>query len=296
MITVRLKGGLGNQMFQYAFGRAVAARNGDELALDLTYLLDRRPRSDIVFREYDLGLFPIRARLTRLSRAAQRAPLPYAWLGASEAWQRARSAAGVGRYLRESPGMRLGDVPRRGDLFLDGYWQGERFFASVADEIRATFLGRRQREVASPELRGDIERSASVCVNVRRTDYVHLAGSARTHGFVGKEYYDRAMRLVEERVRESRVFVFSDDMDWCRENLSFPHPTTFVGHEHAGARFGRYLELMAACRHFVIPNSSFGWWAAWLSPHADKTIVAPARWYATPEPLPDPVPDGWLRA
>lgn len=296
MITVRLKGGLGNQMFQYAFGRAIAQRNGDDLALDLTYLLDRRPGASIVFRDYDLGMFPVRASFTRLSRLALRAPVPYAWLGASEAWQRARAALGAQQYLREEAGFDPATLPRVGDLFLDGYWQDERFFAKVADEVRETFRSVPPLSPSSQALLHEIETSASVSVNVRRTDFVHHPGSAKAHGFVGLDYYDRAMRLVEDRVAAPRLYVFSDEPEWCHENLHFEHPTTYVGHEHAGDRFGTYLALMSACRHFVIPNSSFGWWAAWLAPHAGKTIVAPARWSAASELLADPVPDGWLRA
>jgi len=296
MITVRLKGGLGNQMFQYAFGRALAARRGDGLALDLTYLLDRRPRSGIVPREYGLDLFPVRARLTRLSRVARRVGVPYLWLGLAEARRRAAPA----RTLRDTSLSALDDAPREGDVFLDGYWQDERFFEGVRDEVARTFRPPRAFPPATLALLGDIQKSASVCVNVRRADFVHHPGSARAHGFVGGEYYARAMRLVEERAESGlRVFVFSDDLAWCETNLRFAHPTAFVGHEHAGDRFSHYLALMAACRHFVIPNSSFGWWAAWLAEHEEPStlVVAPARWFAALDaPSRDPAPARWLRA
>ncbi|MEM7514287.1 MAG: alpha-1,2-fucosyltransferase, partial [Bacteroidota bacterium] len=92
------------------------------------------------------------------------------------------------------------------------------------------------------------------------------------------EYYDKAIAYFQEEVDNPEIFVFSDDIEWCKENLQYKLPLTFVGHEYKGKRFGKYLYLMSLCKHFIIPNSTFGWWAAWLSRNEQKKVVMPKPW------------------
>jgi hypothetical protein len=108
-------------------------------------------------------------------------------------------------------------------------------------------------------------------------------------------YFSPAMRMMRERLDHPHFFVFSDDTDWCEHH--FPaHDTTVVGHEHKGAKFANYLQLMASCRHFIIPNSTFAWWAIWLSNNPQKCVIAPSHWFADPkQKTSDMIPSDWLR-
>ncbi len=308
---------MGNQMFQYAFARALAERNGDEVVLDAAPLLDRTPRPNFlfhgfVFRGYDLDIFNIDARLTLFSRVALRFPVPVLWAGLSVIVTFVKSIFGVQRFVREAADFNIESLPKHGNFYLDGAWQSERYFEAIAAMIRREFVLREPLSARARELEAQIRAGGSIGVNVRRGDFVTVARSIKQHGFVGLEYYQQGMKIVLAGLgnpQTPHVYVFSDEIDWCRENLKFPEfpdlAVTYVGHEYAGKKFGEYLQLLAACRHFIIPNSSFAWWAAWLGgmtdpsgaskPGVQKIVVAPKRWYADGSPERGVVPSTWVR-
>ena len=297
MITVRLKGGMGNQMFQYAFGRALALRNNDKLALDLTFLLDRTPRPNFVFRNYDLPIFAIEEHVTLLSSIDKSIRIPLVFPLASETISGFKNKIGRQKYIREPAQFDSQMLLLEGNLYLNGYWQDERYFQSITPTIRKEFTLRKPLSGESAALRAEIvaEQNA-ICVNIRRGDFVSVARSMERHGFVGVEYYEKGMAALREKIKDPHAYVFSDDIDWCKENLKFPGvPTTYVGYEYAGEKFGEYLALMSACKHFLIPNSTFGWWAAWLSVNPEKIVIAPKRWYADSDDDRGVVPSTWLR-
>ena len=153
----------------------------------------------------------------------------------------------------------------------------------------------------SQKLAERIRSAESVCVNVRRGDYVSSPSSIEFLGFVGTEYYSESIKIIYARVTNPTVFVFSDEIEWCIDNLRFDCPTTFVGHEYAGEKFRDYLYLMSLCKHFIIPNSTFGWWGAWLS-NSKGIVVAPKKWFnatkwfnGTDLDTSDLIPAGWIR-
>lgn len=299
MIVVRLRGGLGNQMFQYAAGRALAHSNQDRLVLDLTLLLDHAPSPGIVPRQYDLDIFPmLRADLTFLSKTATSSfSRRRLYRHASQWVTRLKAAAGLQAQVIESgPRFEPRIVALAGNVYLDGYWQSERYFSGASEMIRNDFLFGSSTDAAIAALAEQIEQANAVCLNVRRADYVDHPLSAKTHGFVGAKYYEDAVARILDSVSQPHFFVFSDDIDWCRANLVLPTPHTFVGHEYKGTKFKDYLRLMSLCRNYIIPNSTFAWWAVWLSKYADKIVVAPQRWFADPAlDASDIYLDSWIR-
>jgi len=296
MIVVKLQGGLGNQMFQYAMGRELKRRSGGDLALDLTQLLDRFPRSNLVVRDYDLDIFRIQPRLTLLSQIARRWPIPLLYMHGTRALARALDRAGLQRYILEPVGFREEVLEARGNVYLDGYWQSPKYFAGSEAILRRELEVKQPLSPAGERVAAQMSSTDSICVNVRRADYVTLPGSIGTHGFVGKDYYDRGIEQIAPRMKNPYVFVTSDDVQWCRENLRFEYPTTVLGHEYKGYKFGEYLTLMARCKHFLIPNSSFAWWAAWLNPSEDKIVVCPKQWFRDSKiDSSDRIPPQWIR-
>jgi len=293
MIVVKLIGGLGNQMFQYALGRHLALKHRTELKLDATFLLDRTPRDNFVYREYDLTVFGIENVLATkedLDRFPHiKNPFLYRHLLSHfPYWNR--------HVLREKEfrfDPRILQTPD--DSYLEGYWQNELYFKDIEGIIRRDFT---VKEQADRELSDSIAGSNAVCVNVRRGDYVTNPSSRKMHGFVGEEYYQKAIQFISGRVADPAFFVFSDDIEWCREHLPLPPGSTFVTHNYAGKKFGAYLKLMTLCRHFIIPNSSFAWWAAWLCENQEKIVIAPTRWFQDPilnEQMTGIIPAHWMR-
>jgi hypothetical protein len=288
VITVRLIGGLGNQMFQFAAGRRLALHHGVPLRLDLGWFGNQGP--DDTERTYELGVFAgdsaaVKARL-QLPEPRNRREL---------AWQR----------LGERLGRRSHVVRQSGNAFdpavlhapdgahLVGYWQSERFFVDHAETIRADFtLVEPLSAPAQTTLRAIAQAPASVSLHVRRGDYVTNPHALRYHGTRGADYYSRAVELVCERAGGPlELFVFSDDPDWCERELQLGHPTTVVrgnpGHED--------LMLMSRCRHHVLANSSFSWWGAWLDPARAGIVVAPSPWAQQADDFDDIYLESWLR-
>lgn len=292
MIIVQLNGGLGNQMFQYAAGRALSLHHQTELKLDLAFLLDRGPRiKGFVYRNYDLSVFNLAVGFA----TAQESALLNKKIVNNKTLDRILKKT-LGKkitYFKEphfhfyknffSPGP---------SLYLDGYWQSEKYFADYSKVIREDFTFKNKLPAKALPLQNEIKTSNSVCVNVRRGDFV----TTPLHGVLGTDYYKTAASIITDKKGAANFYIFSDDVAWCWKNLKFPGPTTFVSHEFAGEKFQEYFQLMICCKHFIIPNSSFGWWAAWLNNNTDKIVIAPAKWFNEgPKDTKDIIPAGWIK-
>jgi hypothetical protein len=296
-LITKLLGGLGNQMFQYAAGRRLSLDNNMRLLVDTSILEDHSPGRHEVNRHYGLGIFKLEVeKATPLQRwfyNAQGLPLPVKVLArclkpwSSKLTCRERSFSFDDGLLREQP------APR----YIHGLWQSYRYFEPVAGAIAGDFEFRDPLPSALAGMGSEISCHESVCLNVRRGDYVH-GSCATSMGFTGLDYYRSACRVMRQRLgTEPAYFVFSDDIEWCVQNLDWLGPRTeFVDHEYAGDHFVNYLQLMSLCPNFIIPNSTFGWWAAWLSRAPDKKVIAPARWFTDPSvDTSDLCPPSWQR-
>jgi hypothetical protein len=184
---------------------------------------------------------------------------------------------------------------RQPPAYFEGYWQSEKYFI----EARSTLL--EELEVKSPLTGGNLaianemERCESVSIHVRRGDYAADPRTLAVHGLCGPDYYKRADAHLQAARGSLVGFVFSDDISWCRQNLKLSMPLRFVDHNDAGRNF-EDLRLMSRCKHHVIANSSFSWWGAWLNPREHKVVIAPSKWFATPDrDAKDIVPPGWIR-
>ncbi len=173
----------------------------------------------------------------------------------------------------------------------DGWWQSEAYFADVAKEIRQEFTFRNKIEGPTLSLLTKIQNCNSVCLNIRRTDFLNNP----TLNTTSLAYFERAAQYMIGALDTPSFFVFSDDIEWCLENIKLAAPTTFVTHDHKGHKFGNYLQMMAACHHFIIPNSSFAWWAVWLNDAPNKVVVAPQKWLNGDFNTNDLVPEHWVR-
>jgi hypothetical protein len=289
MIVAKIHGGLGNQMFQYAAGRALSIAHHETLSLDTNefanyslhqgYVLDRvfglnTPRlSGTELRQ----LFGLRVLPTAQRLAAR---WPY--------WPLADKRIIIEPHLDYWPGMLA--VPPH--AYLRGYWQSERYFQMHEDSIRSDFQFNKALHGYALQWSEHMKAVPSVSVHFRRGDYVSNQTNLAYHGTCSLDYYQRAVASIEAQVKRPEFFVFSDDIEWARQNFKLAHPVHFVDGNTGDASF-LDMQLMSLCRHHIIANSSFSWWAAWLNNRKDKLVMAPSRWYVkwtTPVGL---IPDRW---
>ncbi len=292
MIITKLAGGLGNQMFQYAIGRVLSLQKNTELKIDLSFLLDRTtPRDkDFVFIEYDLGIFNIEEKFASPDEVKS---LKKLFLN-SKADTLIKKITGTEKTYFKEPHFHFTPTAFKlgSNIYLDGYWQSSKYFQNYEDVIRKDFTLKKSLSSKSLQLNNLIKTTNSVCVNVRRGDFV----TNPIHGTIGIEYYNKAEKIINKNQSGLHFFVFSDDIDWCKKNLKFSETTTYVSHEYAGEKFSEYLELMRSCNHYIIPNSSFGWWAAWLNINPQKIVIAPAKWFGKGSyNAKDILPDTWIK-
>ena len=267
MIIARVRGGLGNQMFQYATAKALARRHRCPFALYVPRL-KRHPD-----RPFALDCFTARVPLARLTDFQS-----FKWGLLSLPFLRRR----LHPQVREERGHNFDAslVLAQPPLYLDGYWQSEMYFRDMRDELLQDFswsTAPAERNLATLE---QIEESESIAVHVRRGDYVSNPGATAHHGVLGLPYYEAAMHLAAQRSRNPLFFIFSDDIPWARDQLGRLGTCVFVD-QNSGAA-SEDLRLMSACKHQIIANSSFSWWAAWLNKNPDKMVVAPKNWLTKP--------------
>ncbi|MEM7074333.1 MAG: alpha-1,2-fucosyltransferase [Pseudomonadota bacterium] len=280
-IFVRLFGGTGNQLFQYATGRALADRLECTLVLDARYVATSHDRGDC-FSHFGHARFE-RDRI--LPPAKTDRPLAYAL------WRGLGLSPRIFRERGLAYDLRLRDLhPGR---YLHGYWQSERYFVLIEDRLRQDLAFTTPLDSANRAMADHIAEARNpVALHVRRGDYV--AGS--TYAAMTPDYYRAALEHIAYNLGEDLTcFVFSNDPDWVRSTLDIGHPMTVVDiNDEATGHFDMHLQSI--CDHNVIANSTFSWWGAWLNANPDKMVVAPSRWFADPGLAnPDLVPQGWIR-
>lgn len=275
-VVVKLQGGLGNQMFQYAAGLALARRTKSQLILDLSFLLDRSPRPDFVYRDYDLPIFKLAPDCQAVRDGSAYAT---------------KLQPVTEKHFHFNPEiLTLGS-----NVYLDGYWQSPRYFESVLDEVRQNFQFVTDISPEAQTILKQIQNCEAVCLHVRRADYVSNARTRDVHGPCDAAYFRAASRKIARKLRAPHFFIFSDDIEWCRSaNLVGDLSCTFVSYKSAGQGFATDLQLMKSCKHFILSNSTFSWWAAFLNECKDKIAIIPAPWFNDPKiNTSDLIPAGW---
>lgn len=292
VVCARLMGGLGNQMFQYAFARSISLKTGATVLLDTTVLETESP--GVTPRCFALEPFAIAGRVATRDEA-QRLQLGDGILQRVRRFlDRFLPVAAKRIIVDQANGFDESALGARPPVYLSGYWQSERYFAADAEVLREDF---RLRDPLSPNasrILAEIAAEPSISVHVRRGDYLLNSTNLDFHGVQSRDYYVQAVERIQQEAGKLSVFIFSDDLDWCRANLPFDERTVFVEIDGA-ARDHEEMHLMSQCDHHVVSNSSFGWWGAWLGKNPDRIVVAPAKWFAAPDVKSDIVPASWLR-
>ncbi len=265
MIITKLNGGLGNQLFEYACARNLQLKYNDEMKLDIEGF-KRSPR------HYSLEEFVLSEDVSVLPEKESKSLV---LLQAISKWSRnlAFSLGPLfGAYIWKSSNykpLNIKDTKGR-TLYLYGYWQSEAYFKAYKEVLVNELKVKTPLPEICNDLLKDIIKPNSVCVHIRRGDYVNC-------GFLhcDEAYYNRGLEYIKNKYSDCNAVVFSDDIAWVKENMKFNCPVTFV---ELDVPDYETLRLMYLCKHFVISNSSFSWWAQYLSDNPNKIVIAPEYW------------------
>jgi len=285
MIIINLKGGLGNQMFQYALGRKMSLKNEDELKLDV-YGLEVANKVGDIYRPFDLGEFNIQ---NIHASAEEIKKLKYPLGIFSKLMRRFRF-----KVLKKTHGGWEPEIlEQTEDMYLDGFWQSPKYFEDIREEILKDFSLKSPLSPNFLSWTSKIQETNSVALHVRRSDYASNPRVLKEFGVCSANYYSTAITYLKKHTNSASFFIFSDDIEWVKKNLTLPDNSIFVSDKTLTTT--EELILMSKCSHNIIANSSFSWWSAWLNTNERKIVIAPIPWFNTKKHIyKDLIPDLWI--
>jgi len=295
-ITVNIIGGLGNQMFQYAFAYSVSRKLNQSFALDIsdfeTYWHPYKPNT--CWHPYQLNVFQIEGdesipceikfkKRNLFNRVIKKIKI-------------VKSKFLVKGYYQERHHHFDKDVfGIRNDVYFIGYWQSESYFKEYKSELLKKFTLKKPLCSKAQAYKEAILSKNTASLHVRRGDYANNKSINNFHGVCSLEYYQKAVKYITYSFPEICFYIFSDDLDWAKTNFNFIKNKIFV---ESNGDIPNYEEmhLMSLCKHNIIANSSFSWWGAWLNKNDEKIVIAPEKWFNdTLYDTTDIAPKGWVR-
>ncbi len=290
MIITNLTGGLGNQFFQYAVGRALSKKLGVPLKCDTTWY-EKSSR-----RKYLLNNFNISGEIASPDEIRHLKPenIFNKIMGKVFGFENKYK---LNKHVWREPEYRfcpeILNLPKNTYLDGDGCYQSYKYFEDIEHIIRKEFTLKEPLPKSSDVLVKDISTSNSVSIHIRRGDYL-VSKNQKIFGVCDKEYYQKAASLMKEKISNPRFFVFSDDLEWSK-TLPFPKDTTYID-SHFGLADFQELVIMSGCKHNIIANSTFSWWAAWLNNNPNKIVISPKKWFNAEEMnTRDLIPETWIK-
>lgn len=277
MIYVNMIGRVGNQMFEYAFARALQLKTGQSIVINTKYLSKKTNYT------FDLAQFCLIENVTVESNRNMFFPIDLC-----------RKPIKIIRRLFPEPIRKLSRIYggffdlktiyhkpplklHKKNYYINGYFQSSKYFDEFRDILYDDFTPIKGVELKNHDLFERIIGSNSVCVTIRRGDYVTNEKTRKRFYVCDEKYFKDAVERVKKEIHNPILFIFSDDIEWAKSNLSFDLPTFY---ESGDDTVSQKLLLMSSCKHFIISNSSFSWWAQYLSKNLNKRVYAPNKWYA----------------
>ncbi|EKE02186.1 MAG: glycosyl transferase family protein [uncultured bacterium] len=290
MIIVNLYGGLGNQMFQYALGRHLAEKNNTELKLDISAFESYK------LRKYELGNLNIIEKFALPEEISRLSTLP---TGKIERFIRKTLRKPVKKpesYIKENitGGFNPKILDLQNNIYLEGYWQSEKYFIEIEDIIRKEFSFKFPATGKNKEILENILNINSVSLHIRRGDYVTNPEVNQVHGVCSLDYYKSCVDFIEKKLESPYFYIFSDDIEWVKNNLQIQSQVYYVDHNTVDNAI-EDMRLMFSCKHNILANSSFSWWGAWLNSNPDKMVITPRKWFNTTYDSNDLIPERWIK-
>lgn len=291
MIIVKVIGGLGNQMFQYALGFSLARRNNAILKIDTSDF------SRYKLHRFCLNTFNIHSKIATAKEIEKNNNSLF-----SSLINNLFSKAGLPKPIKNSKCIKEKNfnfdsniLKLRGNYYLDGYWQSEKYFIEYKKLINEEFQIKSPPDEKNLKLLQKIRNCESVAIHVRHGDYLTNQSTNAFHGVLPLDYYSHAINIITQHVSNPVFFIFSDDPEWVKQNFTKQIPIVIVDHNKANKNY-EDLRLMSSCQHQIIANSTFSWWAAWLNANSSKIVIAPEKWFSQADiDTRDLIPKTWHR-
>jgi hypothetical protein len=282
MIGVKLMGGLGNQMFQYSLGRSLSLKNSTKLGLDLSFY-NNQAETDTQ-RHFELNYFNIKGLLILKPMLDNKPLIPLF----------SKSIYFPHHYLENKFSFSNEVFSQPDGTLFQGYWQTEKYFLDIGTQLMEDFSLKNSLSADDKRIEDEINRQVSVSLHVRRGDYVNNESANKFHGLMDIDYYKAALDIMNTKIEAYKLFIFSDDIEWCKNNLNNLHSNIyFIDGKRDGAID---MHLMKTCKHNIIANSSFSWWGAWLNGNDNKVVIAPKLWFNDKKAdTTDLIPKKWLQ-
>ena len=290
MIIINIIGGLGNQMFQYAFGYAISKRLKQELKFDISGF------ANYPLRTYELELFNLDVTFASNEEIKN---LKYQqeniFLLLTKKFLRKPRQVSSNYYKEKTFAYDESVCNVQGDIYFDGYWQSQKYFEDHRAQLLEFFTLKNPLHEITKKYELKINNSDSVSLHVRRGDYVTDSKTNSVHGTCNLTFYKDSILKMKSLINDPKFFIFSDDLSWVKENFEFlaekelvEFPKEIPDHEE--------MYLMSQCKHNIIANSSFSWWGAWLNQNPNKIVIAPKKWF-TDQTIntTDLIPTTWIR-
>lgn len=288
MIISQIIGGLGNQMFQVACGLSVAKNANTSLKLDVSAFDNYKLHHGFELNSVFSGEFEIASR-EEISEVmgVKKHPMTRKVL------RKLNKGNAGSNYVIEPTFKYWPDIARiRNNTYLEGYWQSEKYFQGVSSIVHEKFTFKGGLKDLNEKIFSEMLSKNSVSLHIRRGDYISNKKNMDIYNVCSLQYYKDAIHHMEKHIPNAVYYVFSDDIAWAKQNLT-SKPFVFVDHNHSN---NSYLDmrLMSYCKHNIIANSSFSWWAAWLNSNDEKIVIAPYKWFNNDASTEDLIPKSWV--
>ncbi|MEP7269491.1 MAG: alpha-1,2-fucosyltransferase [Saprospiraceae bacterium] len=278
MIITRIKGGLGNQLFQYAAARSLAIKNNTILKLEVVEepaaIHQMNIEAEIATTKEITELYP-QSFFIKIFNHLQINP--------SKKYFKEKS------FHFDSSFFNLG-----ANVYLNGYFQSEKYFYTIKDLILNELTPRHSLIQNVMPLSMKLVNENSVSIHIRRGDYLANKAILSYHGILPLEYYIQAFKIIISKIPNPSFYIFTDDNKWVKENFKFTQAT--IVSNNLSQTSIEDIFLMSKCKYHIIANSSFSWWAAWLNNNPDKIVIAPNKWFNNgPKDTFDLIPQSWIK-
>jgi len=272
MIIIRIIGGLGNQMFQFAAAKALALEKAHDLILDKSLF------ANYTLHNYSLDHFHLDQKFYKRQ---------------NKYLTKLKNLFKTIHHYQEKEFNFNSDIQNINSdvIFLNGYFQSEKYFIKYEKEIRADFKIQTELSSKALEMLSRINATNSVSIHIRRGDYLQHP----IHNTDKTDFYKNAMKTIEGKIENPSYFIFSDDIEWSKNNFKTNFEIHFIDFTDASTNY-EDLKLMSECKHNIIANSSFSWWGAWLNENPQKIVIAPKTWFNDEKHnTADVIPDNWIK-